>query len=50
MAFECSLDPKCSKFIQNRLALKIDKTELHAFFDKILNQNSNYDFADLVKD
>jgi hypothetical protein len=40
MAYECSLDPKCSRFIQKRLALSNDNDELLRFFDKLIIKNS----------
>jgi hypothetical protein len=36
MAYECSIDAKCSKFIQDRLCLLTDNEEKKRFFDKIL--------------
>jgi hypothetical protein len=48
-AFECSIDQKCSRFIQERLRLEIDMNEQTKFFDKLL-KDPNVDFDKLVKD
>jgi hypothetical protein len=48
-AFECSLDQKSSRFIQERLRLDIEKDEQERFFDKLL-KDPNVDFDKLVKD
>lgn len=50
MAYECSLDPKCSRFIQKRLDLCNDNDELLRFFDKLIIENSLIEFQNLVKD
>ena len=36
-AMECSMDPKASRFIQDRLALNIDQEEQRRFYDKLLS-------------
>lgn len=48
-AFECSVDQKCSRFIQERLRLDIDMNEQTRFFDKLL-KDPRVDFEKLVKD
>lgn len=51
MAFECSLDKKCSIFIQDRLKNnnEWDQAEHERFFDKLL-KNPRFDFDQLVMD
>lgn len=48
-AYECSIDQKCSRFIQERLRLDIGQREQFKFFDKLLKDPS-IDFEKLVKD
>ena len=48
-AFECSIDQKCSRFIQERLRLEIDMNEQIRFYDKLL-KDPRVDFEKLVKD
>lgn len=49
MAFECSIDQKCSRFIQDRLKLSIDIKEEERFYDKLLKDPS-IDFSRLMTD
>ena len=49
MAYECSIDQKCSMFIQDWLRQNIDKNERERFYDKLL-KNPSIDFDFLVYD
>jgi hypothetical protein len=50
MAYTCTIDPKCSRFIQNRLALDIGRNELISFFNKLMLNITESQFKALVKD
>jgi len=49
IAFECCIDQKCSRFIQDRFRMDLDMAEKARFSDKLL-VDPRINFEDLVKD